>query len=293
MSANTSTIKALLDQSVKKVWEAKTLEEFLNTTHDKWASGNATQDANILPQLISQRILWPVLVNYNKRITFLYVTPTAHPAEISLAVRHRSYLAYFTALHLWGLTKTVPKLIYTNLEQFKQRQGEKPKLEQLNVDKAFSHPMRQSNQVAEFEFAETKYKTLFLNGTKFERLGVTTIISNGRELPVTDIERTLIDALVRPLYCGGVDEVLNAFQEAKGRYSVKRLLSYLKKMDFIYPYHQLLGFYLEQTGSPEKNLKQIEKMVMPIDFYLTYEMRKKKYSTRWRVYYPAELDLEL
>jgi len=283
-------IQSILEAQPEMVWGSKDLEVLLAKTKNEWGSGNTVQDANILALLADRRILRTTVVDYNRGTTLLYVSPNAHRAEIGLAVRRGSYLAYFTALHLWDLTKTIPKLFQTNLEQFKKRQGEKPELEQLNVDKSFARPMRQSSEFAEFEFTETKYRAQFLSGIKTERLGVTTVQIGGRELPVTDVERTLIDALVRPIYCGGVDEVLHAFQKAKDRCSVKRTLSYLKKMDFIYPYHQLLGFYLERAGYPAKELEQIEKIQTSIDFYLTYEMREKNYSKKWKVYYPAELD---
>jgi len=54
------------------------------------------------------------------------------------------------------------------------------------------------------------------------------------ELPVTSIERTLVDAAVRPQYSGGVTAVLRAYGKAGGRLSIKRLLSILTNLDYLY-----------------------------------------------------------
>lgn len=51
------------------------------------------------------------------------------------------------------------------------------------------------------------------------------------EIPiyVTDLERTLIDGLVRPQYCGGFFEVIHAFKEAEGRIDGQKLVQYAKR----------------------------------------------------------------
>ena len=62
-------------------------------------------------------------------------------------------------------------------------------------------------------------------------------------LRFTNLERTLIDATVRPVYAGGVFEVRKAYELAKEKVSVNRLAALLQKLDYTYPYHQAIGFY--------------------------------------------------
>lgn len=108
---------------------------------------------------------------------------------------------------------------------------EKNDMLQEDIDLAFSRPMRQTNQIARFTLDNKEYKVYLLNGKYQNKLGVKKMVSFelSRPLEVTNIERTLIDVVVRPLYAGGVEEVLEAFKVAKGKFSVNRLLSYLKR----------------------------------------------------------------
>jgi hypothetical protein len=128
-----------------------------------------------------------------------------------------------------------------------------------------------------------------LNGKNTERLGITEIEVDGEKLAITDIERTLVDLSIRPGYGGGVEEILAAYKNAKGEISINRLLAYLKKMDYIYPYHQVLGFYLEKAGYKESHLKILDGMDLEYDFYLNYNMKNPSFLERWKLYYPEHL----
>ena len=116
-----------------------------------------------------------------------------------------------------------------------------------------------------------------------------TIIENnsGGTNIVTDIERTLIDITVRPIYSGGVYEVLTAFRNAAKRVSINKLVARLKMLDYIYPYQQAIGFYLEKASNYRE--AQIELMMgfdFTCDFYLDHEMGEVEYSKKWKLYYP-------
>lgn len=95
-------------------------------------------------------------------------------------------------------------------------------------------------------------------------------------LPVTGIERTLIDITVRPAYAGGVFQVFEAFKTAKDRVSVNVLIATLKKMKYVYPYHQAIGFYLEKAGYAEKLWSKLLAMGTDYNFYLAHHLPKKK-----------------
>ena len=106
---------------------------------------------------------------------------------------------------------------------------------------------------------------------------------------MTNVERTLIDITVRPVYSGGVSEVLKAFTLAREHISVNRLAAMLKKLAFIYPYHQVVGFYLERAGYRSSSLDLFRSMPREFDFYLEHNLKEKTYVKEWRLFIPKWL----
>jgi hypothetical protein len=126
-----------------------------------------------------------------------------------------------------------------------------------------------------------------------DRLGVEEkLLPNGEALNVTNLERTLVDIAVRPSYAGGVNAVLDAFQKAKGQLSIDRLLSILKRLDYVYPYHQAIGFYLEKAGYSQSDWTRFMKLGISFKFYLTHGLpAEKEYDATWSMYYPSTLSV--
>ena len=60
-------------------------------------------------------------------------------------------------------------------------------------------------------------------------------------------------------------------------------------MDFIYPYHQAIGFYMEKAGYEESDFAPLAEMEQKFRFYLSYNIRFKELSDRWNLYYPKGL----
>ncbi len=116
--------------------------------------------------------------------------------------------------------------------------------------------------------------------------GVIEISKENTNLFVTDIERTLVDIAVRPQYSGGVFDVLKAYKLAKEKFSAVKLFDTLKRLDYIYPYHQVLGFYMEKAGMENRLLEPFMDMGLEFDFYLDHQIEDMAYSNRWRLYYP-------
>ena len=138
-------------------------------------------------------------------------------------------------------------------------------------------------------------RVIFLNGKNTGNLGVVEEEFNGTggeqfgRIRVTNVERTLIDITVRPVYSGGVSEVLKAFRLAHGRVSVNRLAAMVKKLAFIYPYHQAVGFYLERAAYRSSSLDLFRSIPREFDFYLEHGLKEKEYLKDWRLFIPKWL----
>ena len=72
--------------------------------------------------------------------------------------------------------------------------------------------------------------------------------------------------------------------------SINKLSAMLKKIDYVYPYHQVIGFYVEKSGAYRKSqIDLLRKQEMVYDFYLMHKMSNPKYSSAWKLHYPEGL----
>lgn len=197
--------------------------------------------------------------------------------ELINSLKSGSYFTHYTALTLHELTDQVPKIVYLNYEQH-QGSVSTGGLTQEGINRAFARPQRQSNNRVDYE----GITVCVVNGRNTSRLGVVKV----QGVDTTDLERTLIDAAVRPAYCGGVAEVLAAYKSARDTASVNRLSAYLKRLSYIYPYHQAIGFYLERAGYGTSQLDLLRQFPVAFDFYIANAMKETDYDENWRLFYP-------
>jgi hypothetical protein len=72
--------------------------------------------------------------------------------------------------------------------------------------------------------------------------------------------------------------------------SIKKLIEMLEKLNYAYPYHQAIGFYMDKSGYyDETSLNLLRKKGLKYDFYLDYDIKEMKYSPEWRIFYPKNL----
>jgi hypothetical protein len=208
---------------------------------------------------------------------------------LQVIVPHSHY-SHYTAVRLHGLTEQVPKTVYLTQERPTSRSSTVPEepYPQESIDAAFQRPPRQSKN----EVAKDGTRFVLLFGANHSELGLTTRRVNwggdrDLSLKATTLERTLIDIAVRPFYAGGVAEVARAFERAKDSdVSVNKLAAVLQQMEFGYPYHQAIGYYLERAGYRSVQVDLLRRFPRERDFYLTHQMSETDYVKSWRLFVP-------
>lgn len=217
--------------------------------------------------------------------TIRYSWREASLLELALSLKSRAYLCHETAVALHGLAKLNLKTICLNVEQ-SAKPSSSNSLTQAGIDRAFAGKQRQSNLIYNWK----RSSIIMISGKSTNRLGVEEIVGpNSELLQVANLERTLIDIAVRPAYAGGISQVMKAYRAAKDRMSVDKLLAILKKLDYVYPYHQSIGFLMQQSGYTEKSYSKLQTLGMSYDFHLTHATQQPKYSKDWRLFYPRDL----
>jgi hypothetical protein len=214
-----------------------------------------------------------------------YAWGDASPYAIGVSLFKGSYLTHASAMFLHALTDQVPKTIYVNREQSPKPRSSEP-MTQASINRAFKRPPRTSSSI----LLDGQARYVLLNGKRTNRLEVSPMrTSRGEVVAATRLERTLIDIAVRPTYAGGLHEVLRAYQTAAERLSINTLIATLKRLDYLYPYHQAIGFMLERAGISENKLSPLRALGFEWDFYLAHQMSDPDYSSRWRLFYPKGL----
>ncbi len=285
-SSALNDIRLFLQREPRRVYRKSDIPGILSPVRRlEWKLPSDLRTKPFLEELLASGLLRVMELKspkYPGKNQIRYIFGEASPFELALSLQHGSYLSHGSAVLLHALTDQIPQTVYLNIEQ-----SPKPAplggLAQAGLDRAFAGAQREST----FSYHLGTTSIVVLSGKNSGRLEVGSMPGpDGVELSVTRLERTLIDIAVRPVYGGGVYQVLEAFKGARGKSSVNVLLATLKKLGYLYPYHQAIGFYMERAGYPESALQRVEALGMEHSFYLTHGLREKAFDPRWRLFYP-------
>lgn len=176
----------------------------------------------ILKSLISKKAIRSLFRgNYAIEDNFLS-GPPLHPFEIALHLAKRGAICCWSAMTFHKLTDQVLTKIYVYSPQEK---GRALPLYTYQIDGYNFHLIQVSS------------KTLW----GIERRRTADI-----KIPITDLERTLIDGLTYPHYCGGLREVLEAFKLAQDQFSIDKLMDYARHSPVVI--QKRLGWICDQLS---------------------------------------------
>ena len=109
-----------------------------------------------------------------------------------------------------------------------------------------------------FHFVQVKPERFF---------GIEQVWLDDARIVVTDPERTLLDGLAMPRYCGDFAEVLHAFERRGDALDLDRIIGYALRLDAAAA--KRLGWALEHLGFDRRRLEPLENV--PIKGYRTLD----------------------
>jgi len=188
----------------------------------------------------------------------------AHEFEIAMALVEPAAISHWSALHFHGLTQQAPRTVFVL----------------TTTESAVPRTHATGGADGQGGIGGTDYKFVQVKPERF--FGTEKVWVNEARVTVTDIERTLLDGLTMPQYCGDFAEVLHAFEAGGDRLSLERITGYALKLDAATA--KRLGWTLERQGVDPSLLESLARA--PIKGYRKLDPtgpRKGPCCRRWMI----------
>jgi hypothetical protein len=285
LQAARGQIVAYFENLPRKAFTENNLANVLSHREREWRLATNTTVDKFVRFLLEATVMRMVSIvpvgRTSYRTVTRYVWADASPYAVAATLEPRAYLSHGAAVLLHGLSDQLPRTICVSREQ-SQQYRKADALAQEDINRAFLRPERVSNALFTYDDSQV----VLLHGKNTGRVEVGTIMYGEELLPVTKLERTLIDITVRPVYAGGIYQVLEAYRRAQPDVSTSVLLATLNKLDYVYPYHQAIGFYMQRAGYAPRQYERLRSLGLNYDFYLSHDLRDLAYDPEWRLHYP-------
>lgn len=205
-----------------------------------------------------------------------------HEFEIAMALVEPAAISHWSALSHHGLTEQTPRRVYVLTtarsvprvrRRAKTRRAEVGYLETQPpvVSRQSSVASRQRTgaalRLAEggYSVGDTTYQFIQVKPERF--FGIENVWVHESRIKMTDPERTLLDGLMMPHYCGDFSEVLHAFEVRAPNLDIDRIIRFALKLDAATI--KRLGWILERQGIKPEQLEPLRKV--PVKGYRTLD----------------------
>lgn len=193
------------------------------------------------------------------------VTP-AHEFEVAMALVSPAAISHWSALHHHGLTEQVPRKIFV--------------LTSTDASVPRARGARAKGITNGYPIGDTTYQFVQVKPERY--FGTEKLWIEEARITITDPERTLLDGLSMPQYCGDFAEVLHAFEVRGADLDLKQIIEYACKLDTATA--KRLGWVLELQGVDPARIEPL--LELPIKGYRKLDPtgpRKGPCNPRWMI----------
>ncbi|MEA1915187.1 MAG: hypothetical protein U9N30_07705 [Campylobacterota bacterium] len=194
------------------------------------------------------------------------------------SLESKSFFSMSTALNIQDISTFRNDFIFiSKISTPKYNYNDHNQLTQDSIDSAFKKAPRKTKN-----YGTKDGKNIVILEPKSANMN-TIINFNGYK--VSSINRTFIEMIVNVQYFKSPKHLIDLFINLKDKIDPKRVCIIIENFDFIYPYQQLAGFYLEKVGFSRKELTYFKKEVKKFKFYTQKAKSEYQYDSYWQIYY--------
>ncbi len=190
--------------------------------------------------------------------------PPAHDFEIAMALVRPAAISHWSALHHHGLTDQPPPSVFVT----------------TTTGTAIPRDRHQPVATQGLTVAGVKYRFVQIKPDRF--FGMKKVWVGEAQVAMTDRERTLVDGLSMPQLCGGLPEVLQAFDVHASTLNIPRIVEYALRLEAAIA--KRLGWVLAQHGISSEQLQPL--LDIPVKGFRRLDPtgpRFGAYNKLWRI----------
>lgn len=193
------------------------------------------------------------------------MTPV-HEFEVAMALVIPAAISHWSALHYHGLTEQVPRRIFVLTTTV------------TSVPRLRSVKARQAR--LGYKVGATVYQFVQVKPSRF--FGLQKVWIGDARVTITDPERTLLDGLSKPQYCGDFVEVLHGFEARGTALEIERIIRYAFDLGTVTA--KRLGWVLDYLGVDPHKLERLA--AIPVKGYRRLDPtgpRNGPYNKHWMI----------
>lgn len=193
------------------------------------------------------------------------------------SLEKNSFFSMSTALNLQGLSDFRRDFIFVSKERTTRIEQGNVTLTQEDIDNAFSKKPRRTNAYDKIN----NHIVVLLEANNTD----TFEIIEYNEYKVSSINRAFVEMISNVQYLQSSEAIIEVFAKIKDKLDIDRIYTIIEKFDFIYPYFQLAGFYLERIGFSKTELEKFYTQKSELNFYTQKNKNQYGFDGYWKIYY--------
>ena len=197
--------------------------------------------------------------------------------DFASSLENKSFFPMFTSLNIQGLSNYRNNFVFISKERKERNNFASRILTQDAIDKAFASSPRRTKA----HDVINGYNVVSLESNNTGSIGI--IDYNGYK--VSSINRALVEIISNIHYFVSPDNVISEFKAIKDKLNINEIFKIIEKFDFIYPYYQLAGYYLEKIGFTKNELIKFYSKKGELIFYTIKNKEEYKLDTYWNIKY--------